>query len=93
MAQKKNFWYILVMSDDGPVFVTGVNNSNKTAEWNKTEKPLELGKYRAEDIALGLNLNFHLAYVVCQPFELEVQPYQYNKWKIKWEEIEESEEE
>ena len=39
MAQKKNWYYVMVMSYDGPVFVTSVNHSSKWANWNKLEKP------------------------------------------------------
>lgn len=88
---KKNYWYVLVMTDGGPVFVTSVNYSNKTARWNKDEKPLEMGMYQAKDLTLGLNLNFHQSFAICQPFELDNQPYRYDHWRIKWEEIEDSE--
>ena len=90
---KKNFWYVLVMSDGGPVFVTSVNYANKTAEWDKSEKPLELDVNRAQDLAMGLCLNFHMAYAVCQSFELDSQPYNYQHWNIKWEEKEDEEDE
>ena len=93
MAQKKNWYYVLVMSDEGPVFVTKINYADKTAEWNKLEKPLEMEQSRAKDLALGLNLNFHAAFVVCQPFEIDSQPYRYSKWHIEWKENEESEDE
>ncbi len=81
---KKNHWYVLVMSDGGPVFVTKANYATKTAEWNKLEKPLELDKSRAEDLILGLNLNFHSAFAVVMPFEIDTQPYRYSDWKIEW---------
>ena len=88
MAKKKNYWYVLVMSDNGPVFVTKINYGDRTAEWNKLEKPLEMDKDRAQDLALGLNLNFHTAYSVCQTFELDRQPYRYSDWHIEWKENE-----
>lgn len=78
MAKKTNWYYVLVMSDEGPVFVTKVNYSNKTAEWNKLERPKAFDKYWAEDLALGLNCNFHTAFTVCSKFELEHQPYRYS---------------
>ena len=84
MAKKQNYYYTLVMTDDGPVFVTSVDYKEKLAHWEKTEKPLELGKYTAEDLTLGLNLNFHLAFTVCSKFELESQPYLYSKGDFKW---------
>ena len=82
MAKKKNYYYVLVISNNGPVFVTKVNYSNKTAEWNCLEKPLEFGKTQAEDLVFGLNCNFHTAFLVTHPFELDTQPYNYKNWKI-----------
>ena len=84
MAKKQNYWYILVMTDNGPVFVTKVNYSNKTAEWNKLEKPLEFNQYVAKDTALGLNLNFNMAYAVCYPVPIETQPYRYEIGQFEW---------
>lgn len=93
MAAKKTHYYVIVMSENGPIFVTKVNHSNHTAEWNYKEKPLELAKSVAEDLALGLNLNLHSAYLVAQPFEIEVQPYNYKSWKIEWTKREDKEDE
>ena len=76
MAQKKkNYWYVLVLTDVGPKFVTSVEYSPKIAHWDKLEKPLELGESGAKDLALGLNANFFTAYPVCMPFEVTHQPY------------------
>ena len=52
-SKKKLHYYVLVISEDGPKFVTKVNNSDKTAEWNYDEKPLEFDKFWAEDLATG----------------------------------------
>jgi hypothetical protein len=41
MAKKQNYYYVLVMTNNGPVFVTSVNNLDKTAYWDKNEKPLD----------------------------------------------------
>ena len=84
MAKKQNFYYTMVMTDHGPVFVTSVNNRDKVAHWDKDEKPLELGKYGAEDLTMGLNLNFTLAFTVCSKFELDTQPYMYSKGGFEW---------
>ena len=93
MANKKNYWYVLVMTDNGPTFVTSVDYSSKTAHWDKVEKPLEMEKSRAQDLAIGLNLNFHSSFAVCQPFEIDSQPYRYDKGKFVWSWNEEEEEE
>lgn len=85
MANKKQtYWYVMVMTNDGPVFVTGVSYSDKTAHWDKDKEPLELGRYRAEDLTLGLNLNFHSAFTVCSKWKLDNQPYLYGMGKFTW---------
>ena len=90
---KKKHYYVLVITDAGPKFVTKVNYGDKTAEWDYKEKPLELNKSQAEDLVLGLNLNLHQSYVVVMDWELDAQPYRYENWKIEWKEREETEEE
>ena len=94
MAAKKktNHYYVLVISDEGPVFVTKVNNLDKTAEWDWKEKPLEFDKFWAEDLVLGLNLNMHQAYLICQKWEITSQPYRYEGWKISWKKRDKEEE-
>lgn len=84
MAKKQNYWYVLVLTEEGPKFVTKINYANKTAEWDKLEAPLEMGMQRAKDLALGLMCNFHTAYPVCARCELENQPYYYNKGQFEW---------
>lgn len=84
MAQKKNWYYVMVMSNSGPVFVTSINYGDKTARWDKLEKPLTMDKYESEDLTLGLNLNFNLAFMVCSKFELDTQPYNYANGGFEW---------
>lgn len=93
MASKKNHYYVMVITDEGPKFVTKVNHSNKTAEWNTEDEPLEMGKYQAEDLVMGLNLNFIQAYLICHPITIDAHPYRYSAYHIKWEENEEVEDE
>lgn len=92
-TKKKKHYYVLVITDEGPKFVTKVNYGDKTAEWNYDEKPLEFEKVWAEDLVLGLNLNMNQAYLICQNWEIESQPYRYNEWKISWQKRETEEEE
>ena len=90
-TKQKNWYYVLVMSNDGPVFVTKIEYATKYAHWDKTEKPLAMDKSRAEDLTLGLNLNFHTAFMVCSKFELDTQPYRYDAYHIEWKENEKEE--
>ena len=87
-TNKKHFYYVLVFTNGGPVYVTSVNYSNKTAHWNKDEKPLEMTKSNAQDLSFGLNCNFIQAVVVEQFYELETQPYRYDAFEIEFKEKE-----
>ena len=83
MAAKKNHYYILVMTNDGPVFVTDIK-PNRYAEFKKDKAPKEFDKARAEDITMGLNLNLNLAYTICSKWEIDTQPYMYNMGDWEW---------
>lgn len=87
MAKKKNYWYVLVLTDDGPTFVTSVKNyPEKVAYWNKDEKPYEFSREWAQDLAWALCVNGHMSYAVSQRFEIENQPYAYNRGHFEWKE-------
>ena len=81
---KKNYWYVMVLTPTGPTFVTGIEPRN-SARFDKSAKPLELSRDMAQQVALGLCVNCHLAYAVCQPFQVDHQPYFYEKGKFRWE--------
>lgn len=83
-SKKKNFWYIIVLTDEGAKFVTSLDYSTKYAKWDKTEKPLELSQSVAKDICLGLCLNGYNAFPVCSLFEVDKQPYNYTKGGFQW---------
>ena len=84
MAKKKNFWYVLVFTESGPVFVTKVNNADRTAEWVKTDKPIEFSDSWAKDLSMGLTWNGNLAYAICSPVTVDHQPYMYSNGKFEW---------
>lgn len=88
MAKKQNYYYVLVFTNNGPAYVTSVDYRNKTARWDKLEKPLELGQSSAKDLCFGLNCNFTSAVVVCMPTEIEYQPYRYDAFEFEVKEIE-----
>lgn len=83
-TKKKYHHYVLVLGDEGAMFVTKINYENKTASWEKTEAPLELGKYEAEDLARGLSLNFNPAFPVVVPYEIKHQPFHYDIGHFMW---------
>ena len=84
MAEKKNYWYIMVLQDYGPVFVTGFPERN-TAEWDRYKKPIHMSATYAKDVAWALRLNGYQAYAVCHTYEIGGQPYRYDMGKFKWE--------
>ena len=84
MAKKKNYWYVLVLNNYGPVFVTNIPGRH-TAEWKKDEAPLELSESYAKDIAWGLRLNGYSAFAVDNSYEMHYQPYRYEDGQFKWE--------
>ena len=85
MAQKKNkyHYYVLVLTNYGPVFVTDIPERNY-AKWDKLKAPLEFSKTSAEDIALGLNLNGYTACMVVYPYEVDHQLFFYDKGRFEW---------
>lgn len=84
MGKKKNYWYVVVMTSEGAVFVTSANNKLRIANWDGRKPPLELTEYWAKELAFGLMVNFHTAYPVCTPAPLKYQPYKYDKGKFEW---------
>ena len=86
MSKKKTYYYVLVFTSTGPVYVTGIPERNY-AQWDKEKQPKDLTKYMAEDIAMGLKLNGYSAEMVVTPIELTSQPYRYGfggfEWKMK----------
>lgn len=83
MATRKNHYYILVLSDFGSVFVT--NNDREFSYWERTDVPMDYGsKKYAESEAYGLRLNGHKAYAITLPYELDYQPYLYDRGHWEW---------
>ena len=69
----KYLYYVLVVTDDGGKFVTKVDNATKTAYWDSKGKPLAFSKSYADDLALCLTLNFHVAFTLKSYHELKSQ--------------------
>ena len=69
----KYWYYVVVATEDGAKFVTKVDNATKTAYWDSKEKPLSFNKTYADDLALCLTLNFHLAFTLKSYHELKKQ--------------------
>ena len=84
MAATKEIWYVLVLSDTGPKFLTDVGNSEHYAKWEATGKPVSLGKPSAKDVAFGLSMNGFNAYPICVPYEITRQIYDYKNGEFRW---------
>lgn len=69
----KYFYYVVVATEDGAKFVTKADYATKTAYWDSKEKPLAFSKTQADDLALCLTLNFHLAFTLKSYHELQSQ--------------------
>lgn len=84
MATKKTtyYYYVLVFTDAGPVYVTSVDNASHVAYWDKDKDPKALPKYYADDLAFGLGCNFIYAVVVTSKYELS-QPYNYKDFECR----------
>lgn len=80
---KKNYYYVLVMTEEGPVFVTGFGEHH-TCYWNAEKAPKTMMREYAGEVAMGLRLNGTSAYLVTMPYEVDTQPYFYEKGHFKW---------
>ena len=81
MANKKYHYYVLVFTENGPKYVTGIGDHH-TAYWKTEDKPLEMSSSWAEDVYRGLCLNFFTATLVKSLFEIEHHPYNYEDYQI-----------
>lgn len=82
--KKKEYWYVIVMTRNGAVFVTETNNRTRIAKWDKNNKPLELTKENAQYLALGLSINGNTAFAVGNSYEIDFQPYNYKEGNFYW---------
>ena len=84
---KKNYYYVLVCTTEGPKFVTGIGE-HYVAFWNCEKTPYNMSKSYAEDVVNGLMWNGYLAYLVCSSIKINSHPYNYEKYDIEWKEKE-----
>ena len=83
MAKSKYHHYVLVCTTSGAKFVTKLLPHHE-CEWIATDAPLEMSPQWAEDVAMGLMLNFHCAFHIKVPFEIDRQPYYYEHGHFEW---------
>ena len=80
MSGKKYYYYVLVFSNYGPVYVTSIDNNNQYVHWDKDKEPLEVGASYGEDLVIGLNLNFNHAVLIKSRVRIDHQPYRYEAY-------------
>ena len=80
---KKYHYYVLVFTNEGPKYVTGIGDHH-TAYWNTEDKPYEMSASYAEDVYTGLCLNFFTAVLIKSRFELDHHPYNYADYRIEF---------
>lgn len=81
---KKNHYYVLVLSDNGAVFVTATK-PKFVAEHDMLKPPMEFAsKEIADDVSMGLTLNLRPAYTVAVPYRIEAQPFLYSRGEFVW---------
>lgn len=65
MTKSKTIYAVVVRNgNDKWRFVTSIDDDAKIARWEKGKPALIMGKYEAENLVMGLNLNFFVAYVI-----------------------------
>lgn len=82
--KKKEYWYVLVMTKNGAVFVTETNNWERTAYWHKNKEPMSFTKSNAQYLSMALTMNGHIAYAVGDTWEHTTQPYNYENGSFYW---------
>lgn len=82
MPKKKKYHYVLVLTDNGPVFVTSVDN--RYAKWERSDKPMELGDNYASSLAVGLTVNGNIALHVVLGYELTNHIIDYKHGEFTW---------
>ena len=85
MAKKqKEYWYVIVMSNNGAVFVTETNNWERIARWDKDKKPMQFTKSDAQYLSMALTMNGKPAFAVGNSWEITSQPYRYDIGNFYW---------
>ena len=94
MATKKKYYhYVLVFTNEGPVYVTSIENGQKWAHWDKDETPMEFSDTYATELALGLTVNGHSSVAIKSKYQIDSQPYNYAEYTVDWKKIEKEEDE
>lgn len=89
MASKKFYYYVLVMTQEGPMFVTKLDWRTNMAMWEKEKEPYCFGtdvqaRDLAQELSVGLTWNGNPAYVVQKTTEQTYQPFMYDKGCFKF---------
>lgn len=80
---KKDKYYVLVLTTEGAKFATSFGEKNHIY-WDVNEKPMELDKNFAQNIAIGLTVNGNPAFCVAVSYEIEDHPFLYDRGHFEW---------
>jgi maltose-binding protein MalE len=84
MSKKKFYYYVLVFTREGPMFVTGLDYQTRNATWDYKKQPYAFKDQQiADDIALGLNWNGNRAFCVSSSWEIKDHGYRYSNYDVK----------
>lgn len=83
MSKRKNHYYVMVFTGGGPVYVVGVNSKNNVARWDPMNPPVEMTREDAKSVCVGLNINGFASQVICSPYPVERQPYDYENFTVE----------
>lgn len=84
MATRKNYYYVLVLTSEGPKFVTSIPERNM-AEYDMLKEPMLFSSREfADDVSTGLTMNFITAYTIVSKYEISHQPYHYEFGTFEW---------
>ena len=81
--QQKEYNYVMVFTDNGPKFVTECHYVGRICKWDG-KIPMEFYHDDASYLAMALTVNGNYAIAVCSRFQIETQPYNYEKGQFVW---------
>lgn len=82
--RKKNYYYVLVFTHQGPKYVTRIDHQKNMCFWDGF-KPLEFGNLESARInAMDLSVNGNHAVPVSIGWSIDNQPFCYDAGQFEW---------
>ena len=83
MAKSKYHYYVLVITNEGPKYVTEILENN-WCKWNEEDAPYEMSASFAEDVYIGLCANLNYALLIKSRVKISHHPYRYEEFNLKF---------